>query len=130
MTANEVTHLAAPWSFGVRNAKERGDGSTWGAKGLWSAHNELILGTGDGWSAEYQGPDEAHAALIVAAPEGLAEAKKTYIFLLRLPMAIRSKMECQERLCGLRDFIAKATNRSAQDVQDEFDAKATEGRAK
>lgn len=71
----KVRHSPSPWTFGSRNGEERGDGSGWGASGLWTEDNRLILGTGDGWESEYQGPEKADANLIEASPDLLAAAK-------------------------------------------------------
>ena len=71
----KVRHSPSPWMFGSRNGEERGDSSEWGASGLWTKDNCLILGSGDGWSAEYQGPKEVDGRLIEAAPDLLYAAK-------------------------------------------------------
>lgn len=66
-------HTPGPWHYGEHSGDERTDGSDWGADGLWTADNKLILGVGDGWDGAYEGPtNPADKALIAAAPRLLA----------------------------------------------------------
>ncbi|MFL9582408.1 hypothetical protein [Stenotrophomonas sp. AB1(2024)] len=56
---------------------------------------------------------------IIAAPEGLEVAVFVYEALLRHPVdAWRIRADGQKSLCLLRGFIAKATGRSEQEVQE------------
>jgi len=70
------------------------------------------------------GFDEADARLIAAAPDGLLAAEIAYRALLTVPH-VEWRVRHQPVYCELRDFIAKATGRDSQEVQDEFEAKAT-----
>ena len=58
------------------------------------------------------------------APMGdvLAAARIAYVALLRSS----DRRHFQRELCALRDFIAKATGREAEDVQNEFEDIASE----
>lgn len=71
-----MKHTPGPWHYGAHSGKERGDGSGWGAEGLWTADNRLILGMGDGWDREYEGPRNAADKLLIAAAPRLAAALK------------------------------------------------------
>ena len=65
------------------------------------------------------GTPEANARLIAAAPDGLDTAIFVYEALLRHPVdAWRIRADGQQSLCHLRGFIAKATGRSEQEVQE------------
>lgn len=68
---------------------------------------------------------EANARLIAAAPDGFAAAEAAYLTLLKMPHSgPRLTMEFQAAMSGLRSFIAKATGRDDQEVQDEYEARA------
>ena len=64
----------------------------------------------------------ANARLIAAAPDGLEAAKVAYVSILLLPPVQR--LDFQDVLCKLRDFIAKATGADFEDVQNEYEARA------
>lgn len=66
---------------------------------------------------------EADALLIAAAPDGYNAAELAYLVMLQMPHdALRIKS--QVVLCALRDFLAAATGRESEDVQDEYEARA------
>ncbi|MAI17108.1 MAG: hypothetical protein CBC71_06390 [Rhodobacteraceae bacterium TMED111] len=64
----------------------------------------------------------ANAHLIAAAPDGLEVAELCYIKLLKLDPLTR--LNFQEELSALRNYIAKATNQDIEDVQNEYEEKA------
>lgn len=72
-------------------------------------------------------PADVNGALMAAAPEGLACAEMLYRKLLSIqpgsPHYIL-RIESQGELAALRDFIAKATGRSAEEVQNEYEAES------
>jgi hypothetical protein len=63
------------------------------------------------------------AQLLTAAWEGLAAAECAYLAFLEPPYDAR-RARNQRALCLLRDFIAKATGRSSEDVQNDFESRA------
>lgn len=68
---------------------------------------------------------EANARVIAAAPDGLHAAELAYLHLLKIPHD-RLRLKGQVTLCALRDFIAKATGREEEDVQNEYESRALE----
>jgi hypothetical protein len=59
--------------------------------------------------------------------EGVGVAGLAYMWMLtNLPETLRAGS--QEELCVICDFIAKATNRPRQEVQDEYESLATKAR--
>jgi len=63
--------------------------------------------------------------LIAAAPDGYKAAESAYLTLLKVrTFSDRLSDGFQESLIHLRNFIAKATGRTEEDVQNEFEAKA------
>src|SRR5574340_1494433 len=64
---------------------------------------------------------KANARLIAAAPDGLKAVEMAYLHILRTPHD-RLRVEGQSTLCALRDFIAVATGRTDEEVQNEFEA--------
>lgn len=63
-------HTPGPWIFENRNGDHPlNDQDGWGCDGLWAVNGGFILGSGTGWDGAYQGPIEANARLIAAAPE-------------------------------------------------------------
>ena len=78
---------------------------------------------------DYLPENEANAHLIAAAPDGLQVAQDTYLWLLcNLPMDLR--IHSQQALCSLRDYIAKAINKTVQEVQENFEVQAVIRKAK
>jgi len=63
-----------------------------------------------------------NARLIAAAPDGLEAAEAAYLALLGRQDIWR--VHNQRVYCMLRDFIANATGREAEDVQDDFEQRA------
>jgi len=68
---------------------------------------------------------DANADLMVAAPNGFEAASVAYLAILQSPHN-RWRVECglDGTLSMLRDYIAKATNRTSQEVQEEYEAEA------
>lgn len=66
---------------------------------------------------------ESNALLIAAAPIGLAAAEEAYAAILQIPMN-HWRISNQSTYCALRDFIAEATGRTSEDVQNEYEAAA------
>lgn len=63
--------------------------------------------------------------LIAAAPDGYKAAETAYLAMMNITdYNIRLDEGFQLSLCLLRNFIAKATDRTAEEVQNEFEAKA------
>lgn len=56
-----------PWKYVHLSGDKRNDGSTWGANGLWTFDNKMILGNGDGWDGEFEEPSKNDAAFIAEA---------------------------------------------------------------
>jgi hypothetical protein len=81
--------------------------------------------------AEFKGPNwAANARLASAAPDGLEAAEKAYLALLGIPLGSTYRLlYCQEPMARLRDFIAKATGRDIESVQNEFEARAALSKA-
>ena len=69
----------------------------------------------------------ANAHLIAAAPDGLHAAGVAYLALLNLPQTARALPHVQHAMATLRDCIAKATNRTDEDTQAEYETSATLG---
>lgn len=67
------------------------------------------------------------AKLIAAAPDGLSAAELTYMALLAIDGAWRVKN--QHVYCALRDYIAAASGRDVEEVQNDFEARAALARA-
>lgn len=68
----------------------------------------------------------ANAHLIAAAPLGFEAADAAYKALLRLPLsACGWRINNQMVYVMLRDYIASAIGRSAQDVQDAYESEVT-----
>lgn len=68
-----------PWVFEYRSGDHPlSDRSGWGCEGLWAVDGGLILGDDIGWDGGYEGPNEANARLIAAAPE-LLEALQWFV---------------------------------------------------
>lgn len=111
LTSNpRSAHTPGPWKRETRNRVS-------GPKGCLIAR--IIKESDDVENDEQQ---DANARLIAAAPTGLQEARSIYAWLLcELPVTCLVTSECQERLCGLRDFIALAEGRSSQEVQESFE---------
>ena len=74
------------------------------------------------WRMRHLHPTIVYCPLHAAAPQGLDAAGAAYLALLRSGWSYRLKV--QSDLCMLRDYIAAATGREAQDVQDEYEARA------
>jgi len=67
----------------------------------------------------------ARASADADAPEGLEAAEAAYLALLRyIPIGSKPRLEIQTELCALRNYIAKATGRDAESVQNEYEAHA------
>lgn len=65
-----IKHTPGPWIFEHRTGDHPlNDQDGWGCDGLWAVNGGFILGSGAGWDGTYQGPTEANAHLIAAAPE-------------------------------------------------------------
>lgn len=65
-------HTPGPWIFENRDGDHPlNDQNGWGCHGLWAVNGGFILGDGAGWDSGYQGPNEADARLIAAAPDML-----------------------------------------------------------
>ena len=72
---------------------------------------------------------KALTAKLAAVADGLQVAQDTYLWLLcSLPMDLR--IHSQHVLCSLRDYIAKAINKTAQEVQENFEVQAVTRKAK
>ena len=89
---------------------------------------EVWLASGDtgvtGMPGMFAGAEKP-AHLIAAAPDGLKAASDAYLAILSAPPSgWRAAQGMNGTLAGLRDFIAKATNRDPQDVQEDYEAKA------
>lgn len=72
----------------------------------------------------------AVAHLIAAAPDGLELAERMYSWFLAIEPGMPHyivRIQSQGEMAALRDFIAKATGRTPQDVQDEFETRAARG---
>lgn len=98
-TAVVVGHTPGPWD------------ATLGASGMMAVE-------ADDGSIVASYVADANARLIAAAPDGLEVAVATYLALLA---AVDVRHRFQAELCALRDFIAKATGRGPQEVQDQYD---------
>lgn len=68
--------------------------------------------------------DHPDALLIQAAPEGFETAEATYLALLQMPATSRWRIQNQAVLARLRDYIAEATGRGPEEVQDEYEERA------
>lgn len=116
----EPKYTPGPWTAMLKPAPSRVDHG-WRAMascGLWIAAAPYSV-------AFKQWDNEANCKLIAAAPDGLKAAEMAYLHLLKTPHdALRIKG--QDTLVALRDFIAKATGREAEDVQNEFESLAVE----
>lgn len=54
------------------------------------------------------------------------QVEKTYLWMLTdLPDEVRARLDTQGQLCQLRNYLARSTGRKEQDVQDEFESKAS-----
>lgn len=73
--------------------------------------------------------ERANARLIAAAPDGLEVAEAVYAAMLNHPHDLW-RVKNQHEYCALRDFIAKATGRTAEEVQNEFEERAAIAKAK
>ncbi len=69
------------------------------------------------------GVPEANARLTTAAPDGYAAACTAYSFLLGLP-SDETRIGAQGLMCELRDYIASAIGKSAEDIQNEYELRA------
>lgn len=106
-------HTPGPWIWekdfrGLYGAGKDADVLHWEPyDGMWLGYNDC---------------QQANARLIAAAPEGLDAAMLAYEILadIRNQWKGRETPEGQIALVCLRDFIAKATGRDAQEVQDDF----------
>lgn len=92
--------------------------------GVGPGRGRFVALLGDADDEKEREANEADARLIAAAPTGLAAAERVYLALLRLPLDTWW-LRLQRELCALRDFIAEATGRSPQDVQESFERLAT-----
>lgn len=70
------------------------------------------------------GDREASARLIAAAPLGFEAAHIAYLSLLTVTSVVW-RLRNMQAYCYLRDFIAEATGRTSQEVQEEYEARAT-----
>ena len=61
----------------------------------------------------------------VSEPDGLRAASMAYLMLLKLDLGSAIRHCGQTTLCELRDFIASATGRDSEDVQLEFEDRAS-----
>lgn len=80
-----------------------------------------------GWQPIPEEMNLANARLIAAAPTGLAVAESTYLALLKMSHDSLWRTFNQKVYCDLRDFIADATGRDGEEVQNEFEQRAMEG---
>lgn len=130
-------HTPGPWSIHEMNRDQEpflvtpeNGADSWMAMSRYVGKGEKLIcdvammtGEGGGYPrVDNFGECIANARLISAAPEGLDAAILAYEILadIRHQWKGRETPEGQIALVSLRDFIAKATGREAQDVQDEF----------
>ncbi len=59
-----------PWTYGHVSGDDRKDGSGWGTVGFWDANGMKVLGSDDGWDAEFEEPEPEVAAFILALVNG------------------------------------------------------------
>lgn len=112
-----------PWEYGVADGycgfyiAPRGTLPTLASVERPRGSNETLNVT----AFNFPGSTEANARLIAAAPDGFDAAELTYIALLRQPHDAW-RIENQNLLCALRDYIAKATGQDSQTVQEHYEA--------
>ena len=99
-----MKYTPGPWKWGHIKGNERTDGSDWGANGLWTMDNKLILGDGPGWDGGFQEPKRvADQHLIVAAPDMYEALDKVCL------VVCKKGMDCGD--CNL-NFIEKVLQKA------------------
>ena len=98
-------------------------------KGEWERNGNQVKQFGSGMIAECPSPQNsgvmefiANAQLIASAPDGLEAGIDAYVALLQTKGVFR--IGIQRELCQLRDFIAKATGCSEEEVQNKYESLA------
>jgi hypothetical protein len=102
--------------------------------GPWAAFNNglfVAITAGDRQVARVSSTtQDADARLIAAAPEGLQAAEQAYLFILKhVPAVSIARIQNQHVLVSLCSYIAQATGREQQDVQEDFETRAYEGKS-
>lgn len=98
--------------------------------GPWELDVDIIVSTKEkdgAWPiictmSRFNKDGEANAHLIATAPEGLAAAITAYKAILQIETNTW-RVQNQTTYVLLRDFIAKATGRTSEEIQNEFEAK-------
>ena len=108
----EAKHTPGPWRATLGRSQMSDPGTTIYHLGQWGVYSD----------ADSHGDPEADARLIAAAPELLAAVEQTYAELADISNEWpgRGTAKGQAKLVALRDVIAKATGRDAQEVQDAY----------
>lgn len=70
--------------------------------------------------------DKDIALLVAAAPEGLRAAEDAYFLLCLVPYATIFRVASDYTRARLRNYIAAATGRTEEDVQNDFEARTAQ----